>query len=380
MSPTLKKTDPLLEPAEPAPESRFVGFLAIAVVGVVALAGWMIASADSGPTSGIAVGAGGPAAAEIVAPATPPSSAPVTAGDPTDPDTAPAGEEATAPTGEGATGEIDGTTVDLEPGAVDDATTGGDGLADLAEIDETECVMEMNSLRLGSSGDSVRCLQRALADAGYLTTAITGEFDSATYAAVERLQTERNLFVDGVAGRETGLSLGIWPDEQMFVVRTPKPPAGATDLTGFPLSSVAASGPDAPPLPENSGSGRRVVYERISQRVWAVDENERVVRSWLVAGSQYPNEVPGTHYVYSRSEMSTAWNGRAYLPKMIRWLQTQRGHIGFHGIPYGVDDKKPYMTEDELGQRLSGGCQRQADLDAEFLWNFAPVGTKVVVL
>ena len=375
MSPTLKKTDPLLEPSDPVAEPRFVGFLAIAVVGVVALAGWMIASADSGPASGIAVGSDGPAAAEIVSPATTPSSPPVTAVEPTDPSTADAGAD-----GEATTGEMDGTTVDLEPAAPGETTTGGDGLADLTEIDETECVMEMSSLRIGSTGDSVRCLQRALADAGYLTTAITGEFDSATYAAVERLQTERNLFVDGVAGRETGLSLGIWPDEQMFVVRTPKPPAGATDLTGFPLSSVAASGPDAPPLPENSGSGRRVVYERVSQRVWAVDENERVVRSWLVAGSQYPNEIPGTHYVYSRSEMSTAWNGRAYLPKMIRWLQTQRGHIGFHGIPYGVDDKKPYMTEDELGQRLSGGCQRQADLDAEFLWNFAPVGTKVVVL
>ena len=37
------------------------------------------------------------------------------------------------------------------------------------------------------------------------------------------------------------------------------------------------------------------------------------------------------------------------------------------------------MTEAELGTRLSGGCQRQANADARFMWNFAPVGTPVVV-
>ena len=65
---------------------------------------------------------------------------------------------------------------------------------------------------------------------------------------------------------------------------------------------------------------------------------------------------------------------------MIRWLQTDIGHIGFHGIPIHVSDGTPYMTEDELGTRLSGGCQRQANADARFMWAFAEVGTKVVVL
>jgi lipoprotein-anchoring transpeptidase ErfK/SrfK len=99
-----------------------------------------------------------------------------------------------------------------------------------------------------------------------------------------------------------------------------------------------------------------------------------------VSGSQYNNEIPGTYQIYSRSEQSTAWNGRAILPYMIRWRQTEIGHIGFHGIPRHVEDGSPYQTEDELGTRLSGGCQRQSDPDARFLWAFAPVGTTVVVL
>jgi lipoprotein-anchoring transpeptidase ErfK/SrfK len=164
-----------------------------------------------------------------------------------------------------------------------------------------------------------------------------------------------------------------------LVVRTPAPAPETYDSTGYLLSPVASMGDAAPPLPDNSGSGRRVVYDRAGQRVWAVDENDRIVRSWLVSGSKYSNEAPGTHTVYSRSEMSTAWNGQAFLPNMIRYQQTEIGHIGFHGIPRRVSDNSPYQTTEELGTRLSGGCQRQHDLDAAFLWAFADVGTTVVV-
>jgi lipoprotein-anchoring transpeptidase ErfK/SrfK len=78
--------------------------------------------------------------------------------------------------------------------------------------------------------------------------------------------------------------------------------------------------------------------------------------------------------------VSTAWNGKAKLPLMVRYLKTDIGNIGFHGIPVHVSDGSPYQTEAELGQRLSGGCQRQANPDARFLWDFADIGTTVVVI
>jgi len=256
-------------------------------------------------------------------------------------------------------------------------------LPDLAGTDPTAdepCTLRVRSLGGGDSGDDVICLQRSLIEAGYMSGLPSGVYDNATAVAVEKLQTERNLFVDGLTGRETALSLGIWPDEMSLVVRTPPPAPGAVDLLGYPLSSVATSGPDAPPLPPNSGTGRRLVFERAGQRVWAIDENNVVIRSWLVSGSKYNNETPGTHKVYSRSDVSTAWNGKAYLYKMVRWLKTDIGAIGFHALPIHVEDNTPYQTEAELGQRLSGGCQRQANLDADFTWDFAQVGTPVVVI
>lgn len=254
------------------------------------------------------------------------------------------------------------------------------------DLDETAfdpekgCIITAKRLGYGDSGADVTCLQNALIENGYYTGPVTGQFDQATFAAAEAMQTDRDLYVDGIVGRESAISLGIWPDEQMFVVRTPKPASGAVDLMGYPLSSVASAGADAPPLPPNSGTGRRLVYDRMGQRVWAVSKDGEIIRSWLVSGSKYSNELPGTHEVYSKSEVSTAWNGKAYLPKMVRWLKTERGAIGFHGIPTKVSDGSAYQTEDELGQRLSGGCQRQANRDAAFLWDFADIGTKVVVI
>ena len=81
-------------------------------------------------------------------------------------------------------------------------------------------------------------------------------------------------------------------------------------------SPTASAGDDAPPMPPDTGQGTgyRIVYSRAMQRVWAVNDNEQVVRSYLVTGSQFNNEMPGKHKVYSKSEMTTGWNGQADLP------------------------------------------------------------------
>ena len=277
--------------------------------------------------------------------------------------------------------------VDIEPvttvPGTDSSTAPGTDPVDITGEEPTgdePCILTVRSLAGGDTGPSVTCLQEALIVAGFLNTAATGVYDNATAAAVKKLQTDRDLYVDGKTGRETALSLGVWPDEESLVIRTPPPAPGAVDLLGYELSSVATSGPDAPPLPPNSGSGRRLVFERAGQRIWAVGEDNVVIRSWLVSGSKYNNETPGSHAVYSRSDVSTAWNGKAFLYKMVRWLKTDIGAIGFHALPIHRSDNTPYQTDAELGTRLSGGCQRQANLDADFTWDFAQIGTPVIVI
>ena len=247
---------------------------------------------------------------------------------------------------------------------------------------ESACTISEFEIAKGDAGDSVRCAQIALVAAGYTRVEINGVFDEATDDATREFQNDFELYVDGIIGKVTATELGVWPGLEAFVVRTPAPAPGAVDLIGMPLSQVASAGGDAPELPEDAGqgTGKRVVYERSSQRVWAIDDDEQIVRSYLVSGSRYRNEVPGWHTVYSRSQSALGWDLQADLPYMIRYTQTERGHIGFHAIPSWRDSGEMLQTIDELGQRLSGGCTRQALQDAEFLWTFADVGTRVLVL
>jgi lipoprotein-anchoring transpeptidase ErfK/SrfK len=64
---------------------------------------------------------------------------------------------------------------------------------------------------------------------------------------------------------------------------------------------------------------------------------------------------------------------------MVRFAWSRRGdNIGFHEIPKrnGV----PMQPDAQLGRPLSGGCVRQATADAIVTWNWASIGTVVVVV
>ena len=89
----------------------------------------------------------------------------------------------TTPTGPGVFREAGGTVQDLDG---EDLTT-----ADT-------CLMDKLSVRQGESGQSVTCLQQALTEQGFYTGPISGQFDGATFTAVEAMQTDRNLYVDWI--------------------------------------------------------------------------------------------------------------------------------------------------------------------------------------
>ena len=131
-------------------------------------------------------------------------------------------------------------------------------------------------------------------------------------------------------------------------------------------------------LPEGSGSGRRVVFSESRQRVWLVDDDEQVVRTYLVSGSVYDNLEPGSFNVYSRSEDAWGVDNSGSMKYFVRFTQGDTGAaIGFHDIP--VKDGQLAQTEAQLGTPTSHGCIRQRRSDAIALWEFAPLGTPVIV-
>lgn len=155
----------------------------------------------------------------------------------------------------------------------------------------------------------------------------------------------------------------------------PLPPPPTTTTTTAPPP------PDPTMLPFASGEGRRAVYSKSAQRVWAVDANGTVLKTHRVSGKlRWCDPRVGTYSVWSRSISTYAiQNPTIKWGYMVRFTKgCNGGNIGFHEIPsqYG----RPVQSIAQLGQPLSGGCVRQAKSDAIWMWNWAQIGTKVVVL
>ena len=180
------------------------------------------------------------------------------------------------------------------------------------------------------------------------------------------------------------------------------PPAPAEPLVPAPLGPAVAGGqqpvrgtqiqitpppatPESAPwdpflLPANSGSGRRAVYSKSQQTVWAIDDNNVVIKAHRVSGRQDPlHPTPGVYRVWSRSRYTFAINNPSITwGYMVRFAKGGNGgNIGFHDIPFQYG--RPVQTIAQLGQPLSGGCVRQAADDAIWMWNWAGIGTVVVV-
>lgn len=163
-------------------------------------------------------------------------------------------------------------------------------------------------------------------------------------------------------------------------------PAQATGATPSRGTQVQLRTPPPPPpadweLPANSGTGRRAVYSKSAQRVWAVDDNEVVIKTHRVSGRLDPlDPAPGVYSVYSRSLHTYAiHNPSITWSYMVRFAKGNRGgNIGFHEIPFQYG--QPVQSIDQLGDPLSGGCVRQSTPDAIWMWEWAQVGTVVVVL
>jgi len=156
-------------------------------------------------------------------------------------------------------------------------------------------------------------------------------------------------------------------------------PAMQVTETLPPPSTVATAPGDSLEIPSGSGSGRRVVYSKSIMRVWIIEADETLYHTHRVSGLEsQPN--PGTYTVWSRSEHTCSRATPSICMRfMVRFAFSRRGdNIGFHEIPRrnGV----PLQDLSQLGLALSGGCIRQSTDDSIVMWNWASLGTVVVVL
>ncbi len=202
--------------------------------------------------------------------------------------------------------------------------------------------------------------------------------DSVTYGVTMDKAGRTILNVEGTVSQE-GMtehkSVGV-PIEQI---------AGHVLLSPFQeFGTVAqglqedAAGKPQPPVPDNSGSGRRIVYSNSGQRVWLVEADGTVFDTYLVSGKEGVPD-PGTYEVYSKSDMAYAGHDGITMRDMVRFAHGDNLPIGFHAIP-NDGNGRPLESEDQLGEYHSAGCVRQSIGHAAELYDWAEVGTAVIVL
>jgi hypothetical protein len=133
---------------------------------------------------------------------------------------------------------------------------------------------------------------------------------------------------------------------------------------------------------EYPGVGKRVIYSRSARRVWLVRADDVLSGTWSVTG--HPTiPVAGEYRVFSRSIRTHTYDGRYSFGLMVRFYRTPRGStVGFHDLPYLTGTSIPIMPLSQIGLPgyHSSGCVRQRPADAQRMWNWARIGTQVVVL
>lgn len=155
-----------------------------------------------------------------------------------------------------------------------------------------------------------------------------------------------------------------------------------TTSSAQPQTAAKPRGPQTHTLvepPNNSGAGRRIVFDQSEQRVWLVVSNETAVRTYLVTGSNRDNVQPGSYVVTSRSRHAQTYNRNGTFEYFVRFTEGRKASIGFHAVT--VDKQgQPVHARADLGVPRTPGCIEQWHDDAKALWAFAPLGTRIIVI
>ena len=156
--------------------------------------------------------------------------------------------------------------------------------------------------------------------------------------------------------------------------------AGTTDSTTSTTTSTTTTVlAEVTPVPIKSGTGRRIVYANRQQRVWVINADNEVIRTFPVSG-MLGQPGNGTFSVFSKSPTSYSPEFAGVTFRFMTRFAIGRngGNIGFHEIP--IRNSKPMQTVDELGAFKGSGCLRSSTQDALFIYQWATLGTKVVVV
>ena len=127
-------------------------------------------------------------------------------------------------------------------------------------------------------------------------------------------------------------------------------------------------------------NGEKSIEVVISEQKMYVKIGDIVIRKFPVSTGTYSRPTPYGHtQIMSKQEVRVAGKWPHYI--MPKWMSFRAGGYGIHALPSLSFDNGYYWTEalNHIGTRRSHGCIRLLPWDAEFMYDFAEIGTPVWV-
>ncbi|AZP18521.1 hypothetical protein EJC51_21985 [Streptomyces aquilus] len=175
----------------------------------------------------------------------------------------------------------------------------------------------------------------------------------------------------------TGLTVGAIAVVAALAVQADKgakPEATSVRPTATASASPSAGAkkPAATAVPDDSGTGRRIVYSLGEKRVWLVDASDAARRTFAVwPGTVAPD--PGNYTVGTRSGDPITGSDGVKIEHVVYFAAKSGKNIAFSNAVDGSSPPPP-----AAGIQTGGIRMKKADGSA--LWTFGETGTTVVVV
>lgn len=141
---------------------------------------------------------------------------------------------------------------------------------------------------------------------------------------------------------------------------------GTTD--GTPIQNMAAIAESLPDPGAHWGVGREIVVDLSTQMTYAYEDGNLVFSSLVSTGLPATPTVQGEYSIWHRTPAQTM-SGPGYSLPNVQWVMYFYQGYGFHGTYW----------HNNFGSPMSHGCVNMTNEDAEWLYNFASIGTNVYV-
>lgn len=133
-------------------------------------------------------------------------------------------------------------------------------------------------------------------------------------------------------------------------------------------------------LAEIDLSGEKNIEVDLSEQKMWLKIGDNTIKEFRVSTGKASTPTPvGTTKILNKQEVRVSAAAPHYI--MPKWMMFRKGGFGIHALPSLGNDRGVFWREalSHIGSPRSHGCIRLLPKDAEFAYNFASVGTTVVV-